>query len=733
MVLLQFIRAETLLRTSFALTTCGFMLAGMLTFSSFCRAGEPQPSVTGRLSLYINGVLQASVDCPSAWKASGHTEVGRGLFGGNPTDYVHGLLGDVRVYDRALTAAQIKSLYTQGPQATWQFDHTRGGAANNLGQWQLQGGAQWLSGQSGSLNLNGSSAFADTGRMALDTTHSYTVSAWVSLSSTDGYQTLVSQDGKVISGFYLQKRGDDNKFALAIRGADDPNAPLAVVESSSVPQANTLYHVVGVFSAGPVAVAPPPPVPPAPVLTSSLPWDPDHQGRFLESLAQDHQGQTWVATEDQGVWRFDPSSPAGQQWTQFTQKDGLGSDDVYALLVDGRNRVWAGTLNGVSVYDGKTWKTYGPVEGLGGSRVFALASCPTSGDVWIATEGGLTRYSLKGDRWQQYSRLDGLPSDAAQCLAFSKTGDLYVGTQADGIAMASAGNNYKTWRVVHGPASLPETAGGAGLPTSLINCLYVAHDGTVYAGTTTGLARSSDNGKTWRFLRGADWLDKRDGEHPQSWLDLGLSDQADVRAIEFLPQTGAPVRIAAGSSGQGEWSADHDFVGGQTFHTNDVIDSSAVLNPAPQSVYQSARFGSFIYTVPGFKSGVPCRVRLHLAEVAYDKPGQRIFNVAVNGKRVLTREDILAEAGVKDKVIVKEFTVLPDAQGRIVLAFRGSHCRHLTSTARMSFRKIMLRHYRRMERDICWSATGRRAWRYWTRRPGNTLLFVAIPLRPAIM
>lgn len=648
------------------------LLAGLLFFLPFCRADNSQPSVTGQLSLYVNGALQASADCPSAWKATGHTEIGRGLFDGNPTDFVHGLLGDVRVYDRALTAAQIKSLYAQGPQAVWQFDHTQSGTKNTPDQWQLQGGAQWLSGQSGPLNLNGNSAFADTERVALNTTHSYTVSAWVSLSSADGYQTLVSQDGKVISGFYLQKRGDDNKFALAIRGADDPNAPLVMAESSLVPQANTLYHVVGVFSTGPVVVAPPLPAPPVPVLTSLLPWNADRQGRFLESLAQDRQGRTWVATEDQGVWRFDPSSPAGQQWVQFTQKDGLGSDDVYALLVDDRNRVWAGTLHGVSVYDGKMWKTYGPLEGLGGFRVFALASCPTSGDVWIATEGGLTRYSTKADDWQQYSRLDGLPSDAVQCLAFSKTGDIYVGTQADGIAMASAGNNYKIWRVVRGPASPPETAGGAGLPTSLINCLYVAHDGTVYAGTTTGLARSSDNGKTWRFLRGADWLDKREGEHPQSWLDAGLVDQADVRAVEVLPQTGSPVRIAAGGSGEGNWGADRDFVGGQTFHTNDAIDSSAVQNPAPQSVYQSARFGSFIYTIPGLKPGVPCRVRLHLAEVAYDIPGQRIFNVSVNGKRVLTHEDIYVEAGAKDKVIVKEFPATADAQGYLVLSFRGS-------------------------------------------------------------
>jgi len=491
------------------------------------------------------------------------------------------------------------------------------------------------------------------------------------LTDADGYQTLVSQDGKNLSGFFLQKRGAD-KFAMVIQSADNPAMPVVTALSSFVPQANTLYHVVGVFRTGPLAAPPPPAAPPAPILTTSLPWDAGKQGQFVESLAQDRQGRIWVATEDNGVWRYDPASPAGQRWTQFTTKDGLGSDDVYALLVDQQNRVWAGTLHGVSVYDSKTWETYGPLEGLGGFRVFALASCPTSGDVWIATEGGLTRYPAKTGRWQQYSRLDGLPSDAVQCLAFSKTGDLYVGTQCDGISIASSQNNYKSWRTVRGPASLPLAAGGAGLPTSLINCLYVAHDGTVYAGTTTGLARSSDSGKTWRFLRGADWLDKRDGQHPQAWLDAGLVDQADVRAIEILPQTGPAVRIAAGGAGEGDWKADHDFVGGQTFHTNDAVDSSAVQNPAPQSVYQSARFGSFTYSIPNLKPGITCQVRLHLAEVAYNKPGQRVFNVAVNGKRVLSHEDIFAEAGTKDKVIVKEFTATADAQGQLVLSFGGS-------------------------------------------------------------
>ena len=61
-------------------------------------------------------------------------------------------------------------------------------------------------------------------------------------------------------------------------------------------------------------------------------------------------------------------------------------------------------------------------------------------------------------------------------------------------------------------------------------------------------------------------------------------------------------------------------------------------------------------------------VRLHFAETKYDQAGRRKFHVDLNGARVLTDFDIFAEAGAKDKAVVKDFAnVLPDKNGDIVL------------------------------------------------------------------
>jgi hypothetical protein len=87
-------------------------------------------------------------------------------------------------------------------------------------------------------------------------------------------------------------------------------------------------------------------------------------------------------------------------------------------------------------------------------------------------------------------------------------------------------------------------------------------------------------------------------------------------------------------------------------------------------VYQTERWGVFTYTIPNLASNATYKVRLHFAELAFSSPGQRVFNVAINGTTVLTNFDIVAAAGGGRKAVIEEFAPTANASGQIVISYQ---------------------------------------------------------------
>ena len=389
------------------------------------------------------------------------------------------------------------------------------------------------------------------------------------------------------------------------------------------------------------------------------------QIKFVTCLCRDAQGDVWIGTEDAGLWRYDPRASVSADYVHFAAADGPGDDTVYALACDKSGRVWAGTLNhGVAVFNGKAWGRYAPPYGPLGCHVTALAVNPISGGVWMATEAGLARYEQK--QWRYYTHADGLVSDKATALAFAPSGTLYVGTECDGIAIGSPHDDYKTWRTVSGPVSPPQSLRGAGLPSAMINCLDVTPKDEAWAGTTAGLAHSGDGGRTWQFRRGGNWKDKAFGR-----FTSGYADFAKVNAIEVIPKRGKPLAVRAFGPKAGRFGAAQGFMGGWPSGTTRPVDASRVKQPAPPEVYRTERYGNFTFTASHQKPRTLCKIRLHFTETFKDAPGQRIFDVFVNGKRVLDHFDIFKAAGAEDRAVVRELTAQSDSRGRLQIMFKG--------------------------------------------------------------
>ena len=155
-----------------------------------------------------------------------------------------------------------------------------------------------------------------------------------------------------------------------------------------------------------------------------------------------------------------------------------------------------------------------------------------------------------------------------------------------------------------------------------------------------------------------------------------VKDNAQVNGIEINPSATTPppppptsVQIDSGGPAVAPFAADQYFTGGATAGTGNTIDLSGVTNPAPTAVYQTNRYGNFAYTIPGFTAGSSHTVRLHFAETYWTTAGARVFNVVINGARVLTSFDIVAAAGAANKAVVEQFTTTADASGDITVQF----------------------------------------------------------------
>ena len=153
----------------------------------------------------------------------------------------------------------------------------------------------------------------------------------------------------------------------------------------------------------------------------------------------------------------------------------------------------------------------------------------------------------------------------------------------------------------------------------------------------------------------------------------GAADLPKVSGIEIKAGTVPPpttVEIDSGGAANGAWLADTDFTGGSASSTTAAINTSLVTNPAPQAVYQTERFGTFTYTIPGLTAGASYTVNLHFAEIYWSAAGKRQFNVLINGTQVLTNFDVFAAAGGENIAIVKSFTATANASGQITVQFK---------------------------------------------------------------
>jgi hypothetical protein len=148
---------------------------------------------------------------------------------------------------------------------------------------------------------------------------------------------------------------------------------------------------------------------------------------------------------------------------------------------------------------------------------------------------------------------------------------------------------------------------------------------------------------------------------------------------ELGPPMGEEVRVLAGATRSlvdhaGRlWSADAWFSGG----TQVKSAIQHIWRTQEQGFYRNSRQGQFRYDIP-LKKGI-YELRLHFAETVYgpestgtDGEGNRIMTVRANGETLLSRFDVVTDAGASRTADVKIFPdMTPGSDGLLHLEFSG--------------------------------------------------------------
>jgi ligand-binding sensor domain-containing protein/signal transduction histidine kinase len=183
----------------------------------------------------------------------------------------------------------------------------------------------------------------------------------------------------------------------------------------------------------------------------------------------DHQQNVWVGTREEGLFRFQTN------YFQPAAGSEILGPQIFVLFEDRAGQLWAGTQNGLARRDGQKWKLFTSNDGLSGNVVRAIAET-TNGDLWIGTENQGLNCFKDGNFVSIQASKKGLPGNDISCLYADPAGVLWVGTGGHGLARFQDGNwtRYST---------------DNGLASNFICYLLEDAAGNLWLGSNMGLMR----------------------------------------------------------------------------------------------------------------------------------------------------------------------------------------------------------------------------------------------------
>ena len=159
---------------------------------------------------------------------------------------------------------------------------------------------------------------------------------------------------------------------------------------------------------------------------------PELNGARVRNVFRASDGALWIGTDGRGLFRLG-KGPA----VHYTMADGLVNDFVRGILETRSGDLWIATDGGVSRLSHGVFSSYKVKEGLVYSSVRSMLQ-DRSGDVWFGTDRGLSHFA--GGRFVRDAVTAALASEKVWALHQSESGALWFGTPDNGLFRYAAGD-----------------------------------------------------------------------------------------------------------------------------------------------------------------------------------------------------------------------------------------------------------------------------------------------------
>ena len=206
------------------------------------------------------------------------------------------------------------------------------------------------------------------------------------------------------------------------------------------------------------------------------PVDPGLPGGVVYSLAEDGQGQVWVAADD-GLARHD-----GTRWHLAGEESGFPERNARAVHVDADGYVWAASEE--ELYMLRPGASVFKQISINSQSISKIASSP-AGDIWITDRA--RDHLLRLEKTENVDiKVEQIPASRAVSIVLDGQGDAWLGTLGSGVQHLAAGQRRKAAQ--DGDATSAYTVRD-GLSADNVLALLIDRDGTLWVGTAAGLDR----------------------------------------------------------------------------------------------------------------------------------------------------------------------------------------------------------------------------------------------------